>query len=125
MSARMSATMAAILGCVILAVDATAAETFKKLTGGEIRAKVSGMEITDEVHSADVFGSGGALTFYAMGRKSTGKWRVERDQLCFDRGKEPGSGCYDVWLAGNKVELKTSGSGLPFEGILRKPIVRR
>jgi len=83
------------------------------------------MEVTDEVHSADVFAPGGALISYAMGRKSAGKWRVERDQLCFDRGKEPGSGCYDVWLAGNKVELKTARSGLPFEGILRTPIARR
>jgi hypothetical protein len=124
MNTWISAAMAVFLACVTLANDATA-ENFKKLTGGEIRAKVSGMEITDEVHSADVFGPGGALTSYAMGRKSTGRWRVERDQLCFDRGKEPGSGCYDVWLAGNRVELKTSGSGLPFEGILRRPVVRR
>ena len=124
MSAWISAAMVAVLCCVTL-VDAVAAENFKKLTGGEIRAKVSGMEITDEVHSADVFGAGGALTSYAMGRKSAGKWRVERDRLCLDRGKEPGSGCYDVWLTGNKIELKTSGSGLPFEGILRRPISRR
>jgi hypothetical protein len=115
----------ALAGCVTLVANAAAAEKFRKLSAAEIRAKVTGMEVTDGVHSADVFAPGGALISYAMGRKSAGKWRVERDQLCFDRGKEPGSGCYDVWLAGNKVELKTTGSGLPFEGILRRPIVRR
>ena len=116
---------AALVGCAASVANAAAAEKFRKLSAAEIRAKVTGMEMTDEVHSADVFGAGGALTSYAMGRKSAGKWRVERDQLCFDRGKEPGSGCYDVWLAGNNVELKTTGSGLPFEGILRRPIARR
>lgn len=117
---------AAYLGLItIAAFDAMAAEQFKKLTGAEIRARVSGMEITDEVHSADIFAPGGVLTSYAMGRKSTGAWRVQGDQLCLDRGKEPGSGCFDVLLSGNKVALKTSGSELPFEGILRKPIQRR
>jgi hypothetical protein len=116
---------AALGGCVASLANAAASEKFRKLNAAEIRAKVTGMEMTDEVHSADVFAPGGGLTSYAMGRKSAGKWRVERDQLCFDRGKEPGSGCYDVWLAGNKVELKTTGSGLPFEGILRRPIARR
>jgi len=116
---------AALAGCVASAADAAAAEKFRKLNGAEIRAKITGMEMTDEVHSADVFAPDGGLTSYAMGRKSAGKWRVERDQLCFDRGKEPGSGCYEMWLAGYKIELKTTGPGVPFEGILRRPIARR
>ena len=117
---------ATFFGLAALAsLDAMAAAQSRKLAGSEIRAKLSGMEITDEVHSADIFAPGGALTSYAMGRKSTGSWRVQGDQLCVDRGKEPGSGCFDVWLSGNKVELKASGSELPFEGILRKPIQRR
>ena len=119
-----AATVVCVGLATLAAFDVMAAEKLK-LTGAQIRAKVSGMEITDEVHSADIFSSSGALTSYAMSRKSTGTWRVQKDQLCLDRGKEPGSGCYDVWLSGNKVELKTSGSGLPFEGILRRPIQRR
>ena len=122
----MSWVTAAFFGLVTLATfDATAAAQPKKLSGAEIHAKISGMEITDEVHSSDVFTPGGALASYAMGRKSSGTWRVQGDQLCIDRGKQPGSGCFDVWLSGNKVELRTSGAALPFEGILRRPIQRR
>jgi len=126
MSRRTSATAVAILCfAALIAIDAVAAEKFQKLTGLQIRAKLSGMEITDEVHSADVLAANGTVTSYAMGRKSNGKWRVQNDQLCFDRGMEPGSGCFDVWVSAQKVELKSSGSGIPFEGILRKPIARR
>jgi hypothetical protein len=35
--------------------DGRAAENFQKLTGTQIRAKFTGMEMTDNVHFADVF----------------------------------------------------------------------
>ena len=53
-----------------------------------------------------------------MGRKSSGKWRVQKDELCIDRGKDDGD-CYQVWLSGKKVELRREGSTLPREGILQ------
>jgi S-adenosylmethionine hydrolase len=81
----------ALAGCQTLVANAAAAEKFRKLSAAEIRAKVTGMEVTDEVHSADVFAPGGALISYAMGRKSAGKWRVERDQLCFEKSREAGA----------------------------------
>jgi hypothetical protein len=121
----MSAATASCVGLAMLAASGVMAAEKLKLNGAQIRAKISGMEITDEVHTADVFAPGGVLTSYAMSRKSTGTWRVQGDQLCLDRGKEPGSGCYGVWLSGNKVELKAAGSGLPFEGILRRPVQRK
>lgn len=107
------------LGCP----DAIAADKFQKLTGSQIRAKLAGMEITDEVHWGDVFGRSGILTSYSMGRKTVGKWRVQKDELCLDRGKENGD-CYEVWLAGRKVELRRHGSNLPLEGVLRTPTKR-
>jgi DNA-binding beta-propeller fold protein YncE len=58
-----------------------------------------------------------------MGRKQAGKWRVQKDELCLDQGTE--SGCFEVWLAGNKVELRPKGSGLPREGVLQKPTARQ
>jgi len=100
------------------------AEKFQKLTGAQIQAKVAGMEITDETHWADVFAANGTLTSYSMGRKSNGKWRVQKDELCIDRGKDDG-GCYQVWLAGKKVELRREGSTLPLEGVLQKQSARR
>ena len=100
------------------------AEKFQKLTGVQIQAKVAGMEITDETHWADVFAANGTLTSYSMGRKSNGKWRVQKDELCIDRGKDDG-GCYQVWLAGKKVELRREGSTLPLEGVLQRQSARR
>ena len=102
---------------------AIAADKFQRLTGSQIRAKLAGMEITDEVHWGDVFERSGILTSYSMGKKSVGKWRVQKDELCLDRG-EAVSGCYEVWLAGGKVELRRQGSSLPLEGVLRTPTKR-
>src|SRR4051812_1740294 len=90
----------------VLAAYAVAAEKFQKLSGTQIRAKLAGMEISDEVHWGDVYGRNGTVTTYSMGHKSTGKWSVRKDELCIDRGQEPGGGCYEVWLSGNRVELR-------------------
>ena len=112
-----------LVGAGAAGPDAQAEETFQKLNGSQIRVRFVGMEMTDGTHWADVFLSKGVLTTYAMGRKTTGTWRVEKDQLCVDRGKDDG-GCYQVWLDGKKVELRHEGSSLPLEGILQKPVSR-
>ncbi len=124
----MTTITAATLGLLALTVMiASAAENFKKLPGSQISAKFAGMEMTDEVHWGDVFYRNGTLTMFSMGHKYPGKWRVQKDQLCLDRGKEPGSGCFDVWISGKNVELRTPGlaSDMPLEGILQKPTDRR
>jgi len=41
---------ASIVGSTSWAVSAVAAENFKRLSGTQIRAKVTGMQLTDEVH---------------------------------------------------------------------------
>jgi len=107
-----------------LILRAESAEKFQKLSGAQVVAKIAGMEITDEVHWGDVFERNSTLTSYSMGKKSVGKWRVLKDQLCIDRGKDDG-GCYQVWLSGKKVELRREGSTLPLEGVLQKPKQRR
>jgi hypothetical protein len=56
-----------------------------------------------------------------MGHKSVGKWSVRKDELCIDKGTEPGGACYEVWLSGNKVELRQPDIELPLEGVLGKP----
>lgn len=106
---------------IILASGAAAAERFQKLGGGQIQAKIAGMEMTDGVHSRDVFERDGTLSSFSMRRKSSGKWRVQKDELCIERGKDD-SRCYQVWLADRKVELRRQGLDLPFfEGVLQKP----
>ena len=87
-------TEAAIfLLAALLSAEALAAEKFQKLSGSQIRIRLSGMEMTDGTHWADVFLAGGALMTYSMGHKSSGKWDVQKDELCVDRGKDD-TGCY-------------------------------
>ena len=115
---------AAAAGMVCLAADA--AEKFQKLGGSQIRSRLAGMEITDEVHWADVFAANGTLTSYSMRAKKTGKWYVQKDDLCIDHGTDDeGAICYQMWLAGKNVELRREGSNIPFEGVLQKQSVRR
>src|SRR5215471_2423184 len=68
----------AIVGLLAFSMDDFAAERFQKLGGSQIRAKFVGMEMTDNVHWADVFGPNGDLKSYSMGRKKDGKWRIEK-----------------------------------------------
>jgi hypothetical protein len=124
MHKRLALLATAVLCAITVQSRAQPAEKFQKLTGTQIQARLAGMEITDEVHWADVFAANGTLTSYSMGRKSNGTWRVQKDELCIDRGKEDG-GCYQVWLSGKKVELRREGSTLPREGILQKQSARR
>jgi len=103
-------------------VSSIAQDRFKKLSGPEIRAKFTGMEFTDEVHWGEVYGANGKLTSQEMGKRRVGSWRIEKDQLCTDYGKEVGSSCYDVWIGGKNVQLRYQDSpALPLEGVLERP----
>lgn len=100
---------------------ARAEDKFQKLTGPQIQAKFVGMELTDQVHWGDIYQRNGMLITTEMGQKTTGKWRVQKDQLCLERANELGSGCYDVWLSGKDVQLRNKESSLPLEGVLQRP----
>jgi hypothetical protein len=110
-----------LVSAVTLGPIAQAEEKFQKLTGAQIQAKFAGMEMTDEVHWGDVYQRNGGLITNEMGHKTAGKWRVEKDHLCLDRSTELGSGCYEVWLSGKNVQLKSKESSLPLEGVLTRP----
>ena len=113
----------ATFGLLALCLSGNAAEKFQKLSGPQIRAKFTGMEMTDNVHFADVFGANGNLKTYSMGHKKDGKWRVDKDELCVDRGKDDG-GCYQVWISGKNVEFRREGLQATSEGILQRPVAR-
>jgi hypothetical protein len=109
---------------VSLAWSASAEEKFRKLNGTQIRAKFSGMELTDEVHWYDFYDRNGTVSSSSMGRKRQGKWWVEEDRLCNDVDKDASVRCYDVLLSGNNVQLRGEGV-LPLDAVLRAPINRR
>jgi hypothetical protein len=101
-----------------------AEEKLQKPSAGQIRAIIAGMELTDEVHWRELYGRGGTVTSDSMGRKRTGKWRVEKDQLCVEFDKEPPAKCYEVWMSGKKVELRGEGL-LPLQGVVEPPTGRK
>ena len=104
------------------AVGSEAQEHFKKLSGAEIRAKFTNMEFTDEVHWGEVYEANGKLKSEEMGTKRVGTWRIEKDQLCTDYGKQAERSCYEVWMSGKSVQLRTpDSSALPLEGYLEVP----
>jgi hypothetical protein len=106
----------------VTSVDSTGItqEKLHKLTAGQIHAKLGGMELTDNVHWRDFYQRNGTVMSTSMGRKRTGKWRVEKDQLCIEFEKEPIPKCYEVWLSEEQVELRREGL-LPLQGTLEPP----
>lgn len=108
-----------VIALLVLATAAVAAEPLKRLKSQEVTAKISGMELTDEVHWTYVFEKDGRLRTTSMGAARTGTWRIRNDELCLDGGPDR-SRCFEVWAAGSRVELRREGV-LPDEGILRKP----
>ena len=106
--------MLALAVGVIPAFSAPAAESFRKLKDAEIRAKLTGMEITDGVHWAEQYMRDGTYKAYHLGKPSKGKWYAKDGELCLEDGKaEPE--CREVWISGNKIEFR--GTGL--EGVLQ------
>lgn len=120
----MKTSTALLVATVIVSIsiegEATAAENFKKLSGEQIRARIVGMQVTDEFHWRDVYERDGTLRSYSMGRERIGKWSVQKDELCVDL-PEPDAGCFEVWTAGKRIELRPTGLGLPLEGLLQAP----
>ena len=114
---------AATLASISIEVSAVAAENSQKLSGAQIRAKFTGMQLTDEVHWRHVYDRDGMLRSYSMGTKKVGKWAIEKDELCLYL-KEPDDGCFEVSLSGKRIEMKPSGLGLTLEGVLQTPAGR-
>ncbi len=115
--------VAAALGFTSFQVKTLAAENSRKLSGGQIREKFAGMQLTDGVHFRDVYNRDGKLRSYSMGTERVGKWFIEKNTLCA-YFNEPDDGCYEVLVSGDRVEMKPSGLGLSIEGILQLPTDR-
>jgi hypothetical protein len=116
-------TIIATATLALISAGGVAAENSEKLSGSQIRARFSGMQLTDEVHWRDVYERNGSLRSYALGKKTVGRWAVEKDELCLYY-KEPDDSCYEVWLSGGRIEMMPSGLGLSIEGILQTPTDR-
>lgn len=78
------------------------------------------MQLTDEVHYRFVYERDGTLRSYSMGVKKTGRWTVEKNELCLYLG-EPDDGCYEVTASGERIEMRPTGLGGTVDGILQTP----
>jgi hypothetical protein len=97
-----------------------AADSFRRLTGSQVRAAIAGMELSDQVHWVELYGTDGTVTSLAMGKKRVGKWQVEGDDLCVEF--EDSADCFEVSQSGSRLRLQRSGTdGHPIEAVLRKP----
>jgi hypothetical protein len=122
----LAAAVAIIAGVASVACTAGAEERFQQLTGVQIRAKFAGMQFTDEVHWAEKYEPNGKLSTEEMGAKRVGTWRIQKDELCTNYAKEGADSCFEVWMAGRKVEMRTPGSeSSSLDGVLEKPSRRR
>jgi hypothetical protein len=119
MNNRLRIAALAILAVATFGSTAAAEEKFHKLTGAQIRANLAGMEVTDNVHWRDLYERNGSVMSTSMGRKRTGKWRVEKDQLCVEFEQEMPN-CYEVLVSGKKVRLQREGA-LPLEVVIEPP----
>ena len=118
----MKAILPVSLAFVMFAVGiAPAAEKFSRLSAAKIRAKFTGMEMTDHVHWRDAYRRDGTFWSSSMGRARTGRWRIEDGQLCIDLATAADSGCYEVWASGESIELRPTGPGLVIHGVIEKP----
>jgi hypothetical protein len=59
------------------------------------------------------------VTSTSMGRKRTGKWRIEKDQLCIEFENEIPK-CYEMFVAGKKAKLQHEGT-LLLEAVIEPP----
>ena len=110
MNRRATVAIVALCGAVGIC-NAAGEEAFRKLSGAQIRAQFTGMQLTDGAHWGESYQPGGRLvTEEDRQQKATGTWRVENDRLCTDLGKDVGRSCYEVWTSGRKVELRLPGS---------------
>src|SRR5260370_31083680 len=90
----------ALLAAATLEPSATAEEQFQKLTGGQIRAKLAGMELTDNVHWRDLYQRNGTVMTTQMGSNTTHTWRVDTTQLCPPFEKDTNQNNYDARVQG-------------------------
>ena len=119
MNERWRIARLAILAVATFGSSAAAEEKFHKLTGSQIRANLAGMKVTDNVHWRDLYERNGSVISGSMGRKRTGRWRVEKDQLCVEFEREMPS-CYEVLVSGKRAKLQREGA-LPLEVVIEPP----
>jgi hypothetical protein len=111
--------VAGALGLVSV-VAAYAEEKFEKLKAQQIRARVIGKDITDDVHWSEYYRKDGTFISVDMGKQRIGSWKIQGDKLCKPGGKNKVLTCYEVWMSGNSISLRLKEGDTHFIGFVEK-----
>jgi len=93
---------------------------FTRLSAKDIRLRVIGKVITDDIHWSDYFRRDGTLLSEGMGRTTMSKWQIRNDELCVIKDARDDGTCYEVWVSGDAISLHLDGIETTFQGYLRK-----
>jgi hypothetical protein len=104
-----AALVCGIGGLTVLDAGFAASEKLQRLSGPQIRARLAGRELTDEVHWRTVYERDGALRNYALGSKRLGKWSIQGDDLCEEDLLEPDGGCFELALSVTRIVMTPTG----------------
>ena len=120
MISRRRLSVVAVLVSALVPTWVGAAETkSRRLGAAEIRARISGHDLTDGVHWRRHFKPNGVLESIDLGEKSTGRWTIRSDRLCFAARKEDPLECYDVFAASaTQIRLHVEDTGYDLEGTI-------
>ena len=116
---RLVLVVLALAASLSISSSATAGETYRKLSDSEIKAKLTGMEISDP-HFSEQYMRDGTVRIVTMGRRIVGKWQVKDGHLCIEAPKPEDSRCLEVWRSGDKYQLRVEGDPVPYDVVLKK-----
>jgi hypothetical protein len=111
----------ALTGAVIafdLGARAGAGTNFKLLGEKQIRATITGKDITDGAHWSLYLRPDGALVGVESGARWTGAWNVQKSKLCMSNPGSKTFDCYDVWTSGENISLRLKPDDDTFFGIV-------
>jgi hypothetical protein len=117
------ALFAALTGVVIafnLGARAGAGTNLKLLGEKQIRATITGKDITDGAHWSLYLRPDGALVGVESGARWTGAWNVQKNKLCMSNPGSKAFDCYDVWMSGENISLRLKPDDDTFFGVVEK-----
>jgi hypothetical protein len=101
-------TLTMLLSTTAFGSAAYTQEMFKLLGAKEIRARVVGKDITDNIHWASYLRPDGVLLSDEMGRKWTGTWIIQNNKLCMSNPNLEPLNCNEVWMFGANIRLRAN-----------------
>jgi hypothetical protein len=118
---RTMCLLVAVALTIVVTVPADAEENFEMLKAKQIRARVVGKDISDDVHWSEYYRKDGALISMDMGTKQIGTWKIQGiSSVCRSKEKTKPLTCYEVWMSGDSISLRLHKGDDHFIGVVEK-----